>query len=86
MKNVCINTKITAKKTKIYTGIELQVRLDCTGCGLVKGREKGVRNVSKRKATKTGKHVCIDTTGPYSTNPGATLYWVCAVYDFTDMS
>ena len=57
-----------------YMGINLQVRLDCTVCGIFKAREKGFAKVSHRKATKSVGSVCIETTGPCPANTGGTGY------------
>jgi hypothetical protein len=69
-----------------YMGIKLQGKLSCTGCGLVKAREKGVAKKSSRQATKKGERISIDTTGPYPKTGKGTKYWMCALDDFTDMS
>ena len=37
-----------------YMGIKLQVRIDCTSCGIVKAIEKGFAKVKKRMGTKSG--------------------------------
>ena len=42
--------------------------------------------MSNRKATKAGERICIDTTGPYPANLCGTQYWMCGLYDYTDMS
>ena len=68
-----------------YMGIKLQGKLSCTGCGLVKSREKGVAKKSTRFATKRGERICIDTTGPYPKNGKGTKYWMCALDDYSDM-
>lgn len=68
-----------------YMGIKLQGKLSCTGCGLVKAREKGVNKKSSRVATRKGERICIDTTGPYPKNGKGTRYWMCALDDYSDM-
>ena len=65
--------------------IKLQERIDCTSCGLVKSGQKGFAKVTKIKANKSADRVCIDTTGTYAKNTCGTHYWMCALYEFTDM-
>ena len=66
-------------------GIKFQGRLDCTGFGIVKSKEKGVTKVTNRKATKSGEHVCIDNKRTHPENPGKKHYWMCALDDFTNI-
>ena len=67
-------------------GIKLQVKLYCDSCGLFKAIRKGVEEVIKIKANKSGELVCVDTTGPCPANTGGTRYWMCALDDVTGIS
>ena len=67
-------------------GGELQGRLDCTCCGIVKARETFVPKVSKISVTKEREIFLIDTTGQYYVNTGVKFYCMCDLDDFKDMS
>ena len=78
--------KNNCDKMEKCMGIMFQGRIYYTGCGLVKSIEKRVEKVSKINSTKSGERICLDATCPYLTNPGGTRYFMCDLYDFTDIS
>ena len=57
---------------------------ECNGCGLVKAKAATVPRTTKRKATKVGERLFIDTTGPLPHTLGGNKYWTCAVDDFSN--
>ena len=77
--------KDNCNKMAKYMGIKQHGNLNCTGCYLVKASENGVGKLGKRKATKSGEHVCIDNKRTHPENPGKKHYWMCALDDFTNI-
>lgn len=66
-------------------GMKLTGKLNCTGCGLVKARERKVAKVNSRRATEQGELMRIGTTGPYPDTQRDKKYWMCAIDDYNDM-
>jgi len=62
-------------KTMAHYGIKLTIKMElCNACLCAKFRAKNTKIMTECVATTAGKHLCLDTMGPFEPSISSTQY------------